>query len=84
MNTQVYKAKGKVDELEQFAQQKDIAGTIGIAHTRWATHGESRIIIMRTLIYSQSEEIAIIHNGIIENYHGAERRVDERGIHIPE
>lgn len=63
----VYKAKGKVADLEHAVESKDISGHIGIAHTRWATHGEPNQANAHPH-YSQSGDLAIIHNGIIENY----------------
>ena len=74
----VYKAKGKVSELEAFAVQKDISGKIGIAHTRWATHGEPCSVNAHPH-YSSSKRLALIHNGIIENYAVLKEKLQTKG-----
>jgi glucosamine--fructose-6-phosphate aminotransferase (isomerizing) len=75
----VYKAKGKVVALEKSVEDKDISGTIGIAHTRWATHGEPNAANAHPH-YSQSKNLSLVHNGIIENYKSLRAELEKNGM----
>lgn len=75
----VYKTKGKVADLEAFCADKNTSGSVGIAHTRWATHGEPSSVNAHPH-YSSSKNLAIIHNGIIENYAEIKRNLIAKGV----
>ena len=78
-NLNVYKTKGKVADLEAFCADKNTSGSVGIAHTRWATHGEPSSVNAHPH-YSSSKNLAIIHNGIIENYAEIKRNLITKGV----
>ena len=77
-NLNVYKRKGKVSDLLSFVGKKDTSGTVGIGHTRWATHGEPNDVNSHPH-YSQSKNLVMIHNGIIENYAAIKERLIKKG-----
>ncbi len=78
-NLSVYKTKGKVADLETYCSDKDVSGSVGIAHTRWATHGEPSAVNAHPH-YSESKKLALIHNGIIENYADLKKKLIANGV----
>jgi glutamine---fructose-6-phosphate transaminase (isomerizing) len=74
----LYKTHGKVSDLENNIKGRDLGGNTGIAHTRWATHGEPNDVNAHPH-YSPTKKLAIIHNGIIENYSSLRAELSNRG-----
>lgn len=74
----VFKKQGKVADLKAFTEGEDLSSSIGIGHTRWATHGVPNDVNAHPHC-SQSKNIALIHNGIIENYDSIKEELMKRG-----
>ena len=77
--TKIFKCKGRVKDLEDMVKNTDFNGTIGMGHTRWATHGEPNELNAHPQVSAQGNFI-VVHNGIIENYALIKKHLQSRGI----